>query len=599
MWAPKRKRVEVVIGKDVRELAREPNAVGYFSGFVAGATAGTRYRFRLDGGDSFPDPASRSQPDGPHGDSEVIDPSAFRWSDVEWRGIEARGQVIYEMHVGTFTREGTFAAATERLAHVAALGATVLEVMPIAEFPGRFGWGYDGVDWFAPYHGYGLPDDFRAFVDRAHAAGLGVILDVVYNHFGPDGNYLRQFSDSYFNPDRVTDWGDPLNYDGHDSAPVRELALANARYWISEFHLDGLRLDATDNIYDESTPHIIAELGDTARHAAGRRSIIMVGENEAQRAHLVRGREQGGLGLDMLWNDDFHHTALIAAAGAHRREAYLTDYKGSPQEFVSAAKHGFLYQGQHYAWQEQRRGTPALDVSPHQFVHFLENHDQVANSRDGKRVHQLASGAHYRALAALMILGPQTPMLFQGQEFGSSAPFLYFADHTPELSKLVHKGRLEFLAQFPSMADAATQASLDDSANPRTFERSRLDWNEQHRNTAQYALHRDLITLRRCDPVLSHMDCRVDGAVLGESAFVLRYFGQDSDRLLVVNLGTELALDVAPEPLLAPPIRDEGWGCLWQSEKPEYGGRGASPIESEIGAWRIPADSATLLGADR
>jgi maltooligosyltrehalose trehalohydrolase len=599
VWAPKRKRVEVVIGETTTELEREPG--GYFSALGRDATAGSRYRLRLDGGDSFPDPASRSQPDGPHGDSQVIDPARFRWNDAGWRGVGPRGHVIYEIHIGTLTREGTYAAAADRLADIAELGATVLEVMPIAEFPGRFGWGYDGVNLFAPYHGYGTPDDFRAFVNRAHAEGLGVILDVVYNHFGPDGNYLRQFSDSYFNPHRVTDWGDAINYDGPHSAAVRELAISNARYWIEEYHLDGLRLDATDNIYDEGNPHVIAEIVAVARKAAGARSIIVVGENEQQQAHLIREPNQGGFGLDMLWNDDFHHSAIVAATEGERREAYYTDYRGSSREFVAAVKHGFLYQGQHYSWQEQRRGRPALDIPKHRFIHFIENHDQVANSGDGRRLHQFTSAGRHRALTALTLLGPATPMLFQGQDFGSSAPFLYFADHNPELAKLVLDGRREFLAQFPSLADADSQASVDNPADPKTFERSRLDWTERQRNAHQYTFHRDLITLRRCDPVLSCEDVRVDGAVLSDQAFVIRFFVEgEHDRLLVVNLGTELALDIAPEPLLAPPIRDAGWTRVWHSEDPCYGGRvgGASHLESETGAWRIPAESATLLAGD-
>lgn len=598
VWAPKRTDVDVDIDGNATSLARESD--GYFSGLVSGARAGSRYRFRLDEGKSFPDPASRFQPEGPHGPSQVVDHTQFRWTDPGWRGIGARGQIIYELHVGTFTREGTYASAAERLADLATLGITVIEVMPVAEFPGKFGWGYDGVDWFAPYHGYGQPDDFRAFVDRAHAEGLGVILDVVYNHFGPDGNYLREFSDTYFNPHQATDWGDPINYDGDGSAPVRELVLANVRHWIAEYHLDGLRLDATDNIYDSSDSHLIQEIGVAAREAAAPRSIILVGENEAEQARLMRDRDQGGYGLDMLWNDDFHHSALVAATGT--REAYLTDYRGTPQEFVSAVKHGFLYQGQHYAWQKQRRGSPALDIPLHKFVHFIENHDQVANSRDGRRLHQATSAGKYRALAAVMLLGPQTPMLFQGQEFGSSAPFLYFADHAGDLSKLVRKGRMRFLSQFPPLASPAVQAALDDPSDPRTFERSRLDWGERQSHSQHYIVYRDLITLRRCDPVLSCDDVRVDGAVLGgaQSAFVLRFFAEgENDRLLVVNLGTEMALDIAPEPLLAPPTRDAGWTHLWHSDDVCYGGRGASPIESEKGTWRIPAESATLLAADQ
>jgi maltooligosyltrehalose trehalohydrolase len=598
VWAPKRMRVDVVI--DDRAFALTAEAGGYHSGLVHSAVEGSRYRFRLDGGESFPDPASRCQPDGPHGASQVVDPSTFRWTDGDWHGIGAKRQVFYEIHIGTFTPEGTFAAAAEELAELAGLGVTALEVMPLAEFPGRFGWGYDGVDLFAPYHGYGTPDDFRAFVNRAHEECLGVVLDVVYNHFGPDGNYLRQFSDAYFTPKHVTDWGDAINYDGESSGPVRELALSNARHWISEYHLDGLRLDATDNIYDSSHPNLIEEIGIVAREAAGgsQREIILIGENEAQRAQLFRDRDKGGFGLDMLWNDDFHHTALVAATG--KREAYFTDYTGSAQELVSAVKHGFLYQGQRYSWQKQRRGTAAWDIPSHRFVHFIENHDQVANSRDGRRLHELTSPGRHRALTAVTLLGPQTPLLFQGQEFGSSAPFLYFADHNAELAKLVRKGRAEFLAQFPSMADRKTVASLPDPGDLKSFEQSRLDLEERHHegHRQAYALHRDLIALRQCDPVLSSGEARVDGAVLAADAFVVRFFSGDADRLLVVNLGADLSLSIAPEPLLAPLDRARGWRRLWHSEDPCYGGRGAPHLESETGSWRIPAESATLLAAD-
>jgi maltooligosyltrehalose trehalohydrolase len=595
VWAPKRKNVDVVIGDRFFPLGAEGD--GYFAGTVEAARPGTRYRYRLDGGSAFPDPASRFQPEGPHGPSEVVDPSRFEWTDSDWPGLDRQGQVLYEIHIGTFTTAGTFAAAAERLADLAALGVTAIEVMPIADFPGRFGWGYDGVLWFAPYHGYGAPDDFRAFVNRAHAEGVGVILDVVYNHFGPDGNYLREYADAYFNPDRRTDWGDAINYEGEHCAAVRELAISNAAYWISEFHLDGLRLDATDNVYDDSTPHVLAEIARAGRAAAKQRSIIIVAENEAQQAHLVRAREQGGLGLDMVWNDDFHHSAVVAATG--RREAYFSDYRGSPQEFVSAAKYGYLYQGQFYTWQVDRRGFSTRDLEPRQFVHFIENHDQVANSLDGRRLHQLTSPGVYRALTALMLLGQQTPMLFQGEEFGSSAPFLFFADHHDELAKLVHKGRRDFLEQFPSLAQPEAQAAIPDPSDARTFERCRLDWSERDSHATHVALHRDLITLRRCDPVLSNENVRLDGAVLGQHAFVLRWFGgAEADRLLVINLGTELALDVAPEPLLAPPNRDRGWIRLWHSEELCYGGRGAPNPESEIGSWRIPAESAILLTSD-
>jgi maltooligosyltrehalose trehalohydrolase len=591
VWAPRRRSVDVVFEDGRRPTPLIPEPGGYFVDLVEGVEPGTLYRFRLDGGDAFPDPASRFQPEGPHGPSQVVDPT-FAWTDAAWAGVSREGQVVYEMHVGTFTREGTYAAAQRELTHLAELGVTVLELMPLAEFPGRFGWGYDGVDLFAPTRLYGRPEDLRRFVDAAHAAGMGVILDVVYNHFGPDGNYLPQYSDSWLSA-RTGEWGELINYDGEGSAGVREFVSENAAYWIEEFHLDGLRLDATQVIYDESEEHILSALGRRARAAAGRRSILLVAENEAQHTRLVRPRDEGGYGLDALWNDDLHHSARVALTG--KREAYYLDYRGRPQEFVSGVRHGYLYQGQHYRWQKQRRGTPALDLPPAAFVSYLENHDQVANSAHGRRLHQLSSPGRYRALTALLLLGPATPMLFQGQEFGAEAPFLYFADHTPELNAKVRAGRHEFLAQFPGAASPAVKERLADPGDPAVFERCRLDHSERERHPEAVALHRDLLRLRREDPVLSGRARRaVDGAVLTEHAFVIRLLAHDGeDRLLLVNLGPEQILEVVPEPLLAPP-EGRRWAMAWSSEEPVYGGGGAWDPETDTG-WRLPGEAAVLF----
>jgi maltooligosyltrehalose trehalohydrolase len=502
--------------------------------------------------------------------------------------------VIYEMHLGTFTPEGTWEAASRELAELAEAGITLLEVMPIAEFVGRYGWGYDGVDLFAPSHLYGSPEDCRRFVDRAHALGLGVILDVVYNHLGPDGNYLACFSPAYFTDRYTTEWGAAINFDGKGAGPVREFFVANAGYWIDEFHCDGLRLDATQTIYDRSPDHILAAIGRRVRQSARGRSTVVVAENEAQHARLVRPAAQGGYGLDALWNDDFHHSAMVALTGRH--EAYYIDYQGSPQEFISACKWGYLYQGQWYTWQAQRRGSPTFGLKPAAFVTFIQNHDQISNSGGGLRCHQLTSPGRYRAMTALMLLGPGTPMLFQGQEFAASSPFFYFADHNAELSPLIRRGRAEFLSQFPSVASPEMQSRLPDPGDPHTFERCRLDLAERHRHQEAYALHRDLLRLRREDPVLrSQRPHGVDGAVLGSHAFVLRFFTEDGqDRLLIVNLGRDLLLEPAPEPLLAPP---EGtrWQMLWSSEDPRYGGFGTPPMDDD-GGWRVPGEAAVVLG---
>ncbi len=403
---------------------------------------------------------------------------------------------------------------------------------------------------------------------------------------------------------------------------MRELFLANAAYWIDEYHLDGLRLDATQDIHDRSPEHILTAIGRAARRAAAAlppgRSAFLVAENEPQDSRLVRPPEEGGCGFDAIWNDDFHHSARVALAG--RSEAYYADYKGSPQELLAAAKHGPLYQGQRYRWQGKRRGTPALGLPRSAFVAFLENHDQVANSARGERLHHLASPGCHRAMTALLLLGPATPLLFQGQEHSASAPFAYFADHHPELARAVRAGRREFLAQFPSLAEPAVQAAIPDPGAPATFERCKLDFAERERpyHAAALALHRDLLRLRREDPVFRLQGAAgIDGAVLGPAALVLRWFAPPAegaamagpaaaaasaagplqppgDRLLLVNLGADLVLVPVPEPLLAPPAGCR-WQVLWSSEEPRYGGSGSPPPEDRDGGWRVTGQAAVAL----
>lgn len=601
VWAPRRQRVELVIEEAERPLPLEPERGerGYHSVLVPGLGEGARYRFRLDDEPTlYPDPASRFQPEGPQGPSQVVDPYRFPWSDADraWRGPELRGQVFYEMHIGTFTLAGTWQAAAERLGDLVDLGVTALEVMPVAEFPGRFGWGYDGVDLFAPYHLYGAPDDMRRFVDQAHGLGLAVLLDVVYNHLGPDGNYLGAFSASYTSSRYANEWGDALNFDGPDAGPVRDFFVANAGYWIEEFHLDGLRLDATQSIHDASPEHILQVITRRVRQAAGGRRTLVVGENEVQDVHLLKSPEAGGPGLEALWNDDFHHSARVAATGLI--EAYYTDYRGRPQEFVSIAKRGYLFQGQRYQWQKNGRGTPTFGIAPPRFVHYLQNHDQVANTGLGERLHTLTSPGRHRALTALLLLGPETPLLFQGQEFSASGPWCYFADHNPELAPLVKKGRDEFMAQFPTVATSEMQSRLPQPEDPALFARCKLDLGERERHAAAYSLHRDLLHLRREDPTFAAQGAQgFDGAVLGDAAFVLRFFGAGSgDRLLIINLGPHLHLWPMPEPLLAPPP-GRRWRLLWSSEHPRYGGHGTPQPETDEG-WHLPAESALVLCPD-
>ncbi len=596
VWAPTHRSIDVVLDGDPQTFhpLKSEGDGGYFSGVVREAKAGSLYKYRINGGDWLPDPASRFQPSGPHHFSRVVDPSAYQWQDRGWKGLALQGQVIYEMHVGTFTREGTWRAAIPHLQELAETGITVIEVMPVNEFPGRFGWGYDGVHPFAPTRLYGEPDDFRAFVDAAHALGAGVILDVVYNHLGPDGNYLGAFSPYYFTAKHQTDWGEAINFYDKHCGPVREFFISNAGYWITEYHLDGLRLDATQNIYDESGDHILAAVTREVRKAADGRKTIVIGENEPQETRLIRPVEEGGYGLDGLWNDDFHHTAMVRLTG--HNEAYYTDYRGSVQEFISAAKYGYLYQGQWYKWQGKRRGSAGLDCPARAFITFIQNHDQVANSARGQRAHQLCGPGIHKAMTALMLLLPGTPMIFQGEEFAASSPFLYFADHKPEISMLVKEGRRKFLGQFRSLAVPEMWGCFADPGALETFDRSKLDHTERTRGRHEetLALFHDLLKLRREDAVLARAGGKhLDGAVLSHDALVLRYVGEQEDRLLIVNFGLDLQWTPAPEPLMAPP-QDAEWDVLWSSEGRQYGGCGVTQADTVEG-WKIPGHAAIVL----
>jgi maltooligosyltrehalose trehalohydrolase len=597
VWAPNCKKVDVVLlGEEsdhgvIDSLELSPEKGGYFSALFSGAGPGSLYRFRLDGGDTYPDPASRFQPEGPHGPSQVVDPGLFQWTDQGWKGVSLEGQIIYEIHVGTFTREGTWTAAMEQLPAMLDLGITVVEVMPIADFPGRFGWGYDGVNHFAPTRIYGQPEDFRRFVDRAHSLGLGVMLDVVYNHFGPEGNYLEKYSHDYYSPEE-SGWGRAINFDAENCQSVRDFFIANAFYWVDEFHLDGLRFDSTHSILDTSPVHILGAITEAAREAAGGRKTIMVAENEAQDARCLRPMEQGGFGMDGVWNDDFHHTVYVALTGYH--DAYYSEYYGSPQELVSSIKWGYLYQGQYYFWQQKRRGSATRGISPFRFVNYTQNHDQIGNSAWGVRLHNLTNPGALRAMTALLLLAPQTPLLFQGQEFSASSPFQYFADLSEEISHQVHTGRIEFLKQFTNIDSPDIIETIDKPYDQSTFEQSRLDLSERGKNTKVYALYRDLIKLRREDQVFRGIhNCQIEGAILGPNAFLLRYFCGDQQRLLLFNQGREMHLSPAPEPMLAPP---EGcrWEILWSSERIEYGGSGTPELETEK-YWRIQGNAAVVL----
>jgi maltooligosyltrehalose trehalohydrolase len=596
LWAPDARRVEVCLeGSSSRTVELTRSSDGYFVGEYPDLVRDARYKYRVDGEGPWPDPCSRFQPEGPHGPSLITAPNEFAWRDASWRGARLASQIIYELHIGTFTAEGTFDAAAQRLEHLADLGITMLELLPVAECAGRWNWGYDGVQLFAPSHGYGDPEAFKRFVDRAHALGMAVILDVVYNHLGPDGNYLKCFSPHYFSDKYRTDWGEALNFDGAHCVGARDFVINNAKYWLREFHLDGFRLDATQSMFDASDTHVIAQLVSECR-AAVTRDIVFIAENEPQRGEHLLPPARGGYGLDGMWNDDFHHSVRVALTGS--RDGYYRDYTGRSQELLSAIKHGFLYQGQYYSWQKQQRGSPLRHSPRSACVHFLQNHDQVGNTGVGERLHPLTSLRRYRAATALLLLGPQTPLLFMGQEFLSSKGFTFFADHKPELRKLIHRGRREFVAQFEAYATQAVQAAIPDPGDERTFLGSKLDWDDLGHNAAMVSLHKDLIRLRREDPVFSNQDAlALDGATLTDCAFLVRWFASDErDRMLIVNFGPDAMLDPVPEPLLAPPL-GRTWQMQWASEDPRYGGHGVIVPVSDDGRWRIPAECAVVMHA--
>ena len=600
VWAPNCRRIDLVLPEKVdhngaREISLEAEGQGFFS-LQTEVASGTHYAFRLDGAPAvLPDPASRFQPSGPEGPSQLVDPRAFRWSDESWPGLQPTGQVIYEMHVGTFTRAGTWRAAADELSELAGAGMTVIEVMPVADFVGEFGWGYDGVCLFAPTRLYGTPDEFRHFVDRAHAVGLGVILDVVYNHFGNAGNSIPNFATEFKSQRYRNDWGDSINFDGPGSLQVREFFKANVRYWIEEFHLDGLRFDAISEIKDSSETHILSEMTRVAREAAGRRNVLLIAENERQTAWTMRPSEDGGYGMDAAWNDDFHHAAMVRLTG--HNEAYYSDYRGAPEEFISALRWGFLYQGQLSQWQHAPRGTPSRHLPATAFVNFLQNHDQVANSGSGERIDRLTSPGRLRAMTALWLLSPQTPLLFQGQEYAAPQPFLYFADPGPAIAPAVRDGRMKFLSQFPSLGTPQTQKLLSDPSARDTFERCQLDSGERARHPQIYALHVDLLRLRREDPVFREQRAdRLEGAALSPDAFCLRFFEDHGhDRLVLVNFGLDLLVTPVPQPLLAPPSGRQ-WKLLWCSNSVDYGGPGTPPILVEDG-WRVPGECAVVMQA--
>ncbi|HLZ99823.1 MAG TPA: malto-oligosyltrehalose trehalohydrolase [Steroidobacteraceae bacterium] len=500
LWAPNCRHVAVETADGLEPARSTPMAEtgdGWHECLVPRARAGTRYRYILPDGMRVPDPASRFQPEDAHGPSEVIDPGAYRWSDTAWHGRPWHEAVLYELHVGAFTAAGTFRAARERLDHLAALGVTGIEIMPVADFPGRRNWGYDGVLLYAPDSTYGRPDDFRALVDAAHARGIMVLLDVVYNHFGPDGNYLPLYAPAFFTDRHRTPWGAGINFDGPQSRAVREFIIHNALYWIDEFHLDGLRLDAVHAILDDSPRDVLDELAERVR-AAGRREVHLVLENEEnQTRRLAREADGRTRHYTAQWNDDVHHVLHAAATGEDR--GYYAEYLGDPKKLGRALAEGFAYQGERMDYRGRPRGEPSGVLPPTAFVAFIQNHDQIGNRAFGERLTALASPDALRALAAVYLLLPQIPMLFMGEEWGAAQPFPFFCDFEGDLADAVRQGRRREFARFPEFQSDAARDRIPDPLSDRTYGSAKLDWADldkpEHR--VWLDLYRRLLARRR------------------------------------------------------------------------------------------------------
>lgn len=597
LWAPHTNSVEAVIfgpeGKDIiRTVPLEPENEGFFSIVDPEGRAGDRYKYRLDG-ELFPDPFSRWQPGDPGDASMVIDPNAYPWEISDWPKIPLAESVIYELHIGAFTLDGTFRSAIERLDHLVALGVTTLEIMPVAAFPGQRNWGYDGVMLFAPDSSYGHPDDFRALIDAAHQRGLNVLLDVVYNHFGPDGNYLASFSPDYFNSRLKTPWGNAINFSGKNSRHVRAIFLDNIRYWLEEFRLDGFRLDATHEILDDSTPHLLQEI---AWIAHDHHAIVMA-EDDRNLASLALPVEQGGMGLDGLWADDFHHTVRVALTG--KREGYFANFDGNPRELAQTLHDGWFFTGQEAPVTRTKRGSPTTGLRLEQFVHCISNHDQTGNQAFGERLHHLVSPEAYRAASALLCLTPGTPLLFMGQEWAASSPFLYFTDHHDELGRLVTEGRRKEFKDFvEALPDHRSLEEIPDPQEEITFLRSKLQWDELslHPHKQILQLYRKLLKLRLTTPALrkrSRESFRVK--VLGSGVIGIHFKETaHSGILALVDLKGGNSWDLTENSFANLPS-DCSWQSFFSTNEQRFGGSGSPALNSASTGFSFDQPELILL----
>jgi maltooligosyltrehalose trehalohydrolase len=556
VWAPDHGELTVRVRHGAggeTEIALTREAHGYFVGEDPRGRAGDRYAFVLDDGSVLPDPASRFQPDGVHGWSECIDARSYRWRYTSWRRPRWTGQSIYELHVGAFTSEGTFRAVMQKLDHLASLGVDAIELMPVADFPGQRNWGYDGVALYAPARCYGRPDDLRALVDAAHERGLAVILDVVYNHLGPDGNYLARFARGYFDPDRHTPWGQAFHLAGKESRPVRDFFVGNAIYWLEEFHVDGLRLDATHAITDPSPNHLLAEIAGAVHERGG----FVIAEDERNTTEILRRPDGSGVQLDATWSDDFHHQVRVAITGI--QAGYFQNYQGTAADLARTIKEGWFYTGQPFAsWKNRARGEPGEHLPTDAFVNCIENHDQVGNRACGERLEHLVNQAGFRAASALLLLSPYPPMLFMGQEWAASSPFLFFTDHHGELGKLVGEGRKK---EFTTVG---INAGIDPETVPdpqleETFQRSKLKWCELDQTThaETLALYRECFRQRREWLHSARERGRWTVTAL-EQAIALHYRPTDgAERLVVCALTGDTRVELTKKSELAAPSGHE------------------------------------------
>jgi maltooligosyltrehalose trehalohydrolase len=536
VWAPEIKLLDVVVETPGRQGETHPttrDADGFHRVTLPEIQAGDLYRYRLDGLGPFPDPASRFQPHGVHGPSQVVDWRRFRWSDNGWTGTDLEDTVLYELHVGTFTPEGSFAATMQRLPFLRELGVTAVELMPVGDFPGRWNWGYDGVAPFAPARCYGHPDDLRRLVDRAHSLGLAVHLDVVYNHLGPDGAYQSTFSRFYYSQSHHSPWGAGINFDGPGSEPVRNYMIQNALRWIEEYHFDGLRLDATHAIVDDSPRHVVASLASAVHRAVktmGRR-VHVIAEDVRNLAKMVQPESRGGWALDGTWSDDFHHQMRRSLNGDS--DGYFQDFDGTTGNIAITARQGWFYTGQSSNYFGKPRGTDPSGIDAPRFVFFLQNHDQVGNRAFGDRIHHKVDLAAWRAASSLLLLLPETPLLFMGQEWAATTPFFYFTDHHAELGRLVTQGRKNEFRRFASFADSTVQGSLPDPQTEETFRACRLRWEEPERepHASMLRFYRSLLAFRK---TLTACNEKPEIKELSKSSLVLRRTGRDGTELLAL-----------------------------------------------------------------